>query len=303
MTQRPIVVATDFSDCGAAAVTRATRLAATLRAPLRLLHVATPGGFNALLHPQGPTAWRQEVLTRAREALAVVAARCREELAQAGAADVPVEAEVRDGVPVVEIADAADAADARLLALGVRASGTWADALIGSTTDRVLAKATRPVLVVRRPAQGPYQRIGVGVDFSDYAQPALGWAQALAQATPGATLELVHAQEPLVDGGLPYAPVDSVVLRQQADSERAQAMQGLADLAAARGLEPGKTVRCQVREGGPRQVLDELSRSGLDLLVVGKHGRSRIEEWLLGSVTRHVLSHAGCDVLVTTARD
>jgi nucleotide-binding universal stress UspA family protein len=303
MTQRPIVVATDFSDCGSAAVTRATRLAAALRAPLRLLHVASPGGFNALLYPQGPSAWRQEVLTRAGEALAVVAARCREELAQAGAPDTVVEVEVRDGVPVNEIADAAEAADARLLVLGVRAGATWADALIGSTTDRVLSKATRPVLVVRRPPAGDYRRIGVGVDFSDYSQPALGWAQALAQAAPGTTLEMVHAQEPLLDGGLPYAPVDSHVLRQHADAERAQAMQALADLAARRGLQPGQGVRCEVVDGLPRQVLDELSRSGVDLLVVGKHGRSRIEEWLLGSVTRHVLSHAGCDVLVTGQRD
>lgn len=302
MSERPIVVATDFSDCGAAAVTRATRLAAALRAPLRLLHVATPGGFNAMLHPQGPTAWHEEVLRRAQDALAVVAARCREELAAQGA-EVPVEAQVRDGVPVAEIADAADAAAARLLVLGARAGGGWADALIGSTADRVLAKATRPVLVVRRPAEGAYRRIGVGVDFSDYAQPALGWAQALARATPGATLELVHVQEPLVGSGLPYAPLDHNLLRQHADTERAQALRALADLAAARGLEAGRTARCEAVEGLPRQVLTELSRSGLDLLVVGKHGRSRFEEWLLGSVTRHVVSHAGCDVLVTGPRD
>jgi len=77
----------------------------------------------------------------------------------------------------------------------------------------------------------------------------------------------------------------------------------IVELFAARAAAKGVEMVDEVVDGLPRQVLDELSRSGLDLLVVGKHGRSRIEEWLLGSVTRHVLSHAGCDVLVTGPRD
>jgi len=51
------------------------------------------------------------------------------------------------------------------------------------------------------------------------------------------------------------------------------------------------------------EQINRFVEQGVDLLVVGKHGRSRIEEWLLGSVTRHVLSHAGCDVLVTGPRN
>lgn len=302
MSQRPIVVATDFSESAAAAVARAADLAAAWQAPLRLLHVATPGGFNALLYPQGPSAWREDVLARARQALAVEAERCRQRMAQAGGPDAVVDTEVRDGVPVVEIVDAADADDARLLVLGVRAGGGWADALIGSTTDRVLTKATRPVLVVRRPAQGPYRRVGVGVDFSDYAQPALGWAHAMVQLAPGATLEMLHVFESALEAGMAFMPLDEAALAQQMQAERDQALQGLRDLAAARGLQPGDTLRCEVLDGHPRQVLAERSRQ-LDLLVMGKHGRSRIEEWLLGSVTRHALSHAGCDVLVTGARD
>lgn len=302
MSQRPIVVATDFSECAAAAVTRAADLAAAWQAPLRLVHVSTPGGFNALLHPQGPTAWREQVLARAAQALDVEADRCRQRMAQAGRAGAEVQTEVRDGVPVVEIVEAMDAAEARLLVLGVRARGGWADALIGSTTDRVLTKATRPVLVVRGPAQVPYRRVGVGVDFSDYAQPALGWAQAVAQLTPGATLELLHVFESPIEAGMAFMPLDEAALQQQMQAERDEALKGLRDLAAARGLQVGEQVgggvRCEVLDGHPRAVLAERSRQ-LDLLVMGKHGRSRIEEWLLGSVTRHVLSHAGCDVLVT----
>lgn len=35
-----------------------------------------------------------------------------------------------------------------------------------------------------------------------------------------------------------------------------------------------------------------------DLIVIGKHGRSGIGAFMLGSVTRHVLAESVCDVLV-----
>jgi nucleotide-binding universal stress UspA family protein len=35
-----------------------------------------------------------------------------------------------------------------------------------------------------------------------------------------------------------------------------------------------------------------------DLVVLGKHGQSVVEDLLLGSVTLHVLSEGGTDVLV-----
>ena len=38
-----------------------------------------------------------------------------------------------------------------------------------------------------------------------------------------------------------------------------------------------------------------------DLIVVGKHGRSVMEDLLLGSVTSHVLTESVGDVLVSTS--
>jgi hypothetical protein len=39
-----------------------------------------------------------------------------------------------------------------------------------------------------------------------------------------------------------------------------------------------------------------------DLLVLGKHGRSLIEQWMVGSVTAHMARVARCDVLVVPGR-
>jgi len=50
----------------------------------------------------------------------------------------------------------------------------------------------------------------------------------------------------------------------------------------------------------PAAILNEATRLGSGLIVLGAYGHSRLREWALGGVTRHVLSHASVPVL--TAR-
>ena len=56
------------------------------------------------------------------------------------------------------------------------------------------------------------------------------------------------------------------------------------------------------RGGVSRVILAKEEELSADLIVIGKHGRSMVEEWLLGSVTRHVLAGSKCDVLVVHER-
>jgi len=52
-------------------------------------------------------------------------------------------------------------------------------------------------------------------------------------------------------------------------------------------------------QGSPRNViLDEAEKWGADLIVMGSHGYSAWERFLLGSVSRAVLAHAKCSVEV-----
>ena len=51
-----------------------------------------------------------------------------------------------------------------------------------------------------------------------------------------------------------------------------------------------------------RVMLAQEEQLSADLIVIGKHGRSMVEEWLLGGVTRHVLAGSKCDVLVVHER-
>jgi nucleotide-binding universal stress UspA family protein len=58
----------------------------------------------------------------------------------------------------------------------------------------------------------------------------------------------------------------------------------------------------EVLAGSPRGlIVDEAERWGADLIVVGSHGYSRWERFLLGSVSQSVVSHAKCSVEVIRA--
>lgn len=58
-----------------------------------------------------------------------------------------------------------------------------------------------------------------------------------------------------------------------------------------------------VRIGGkPHQfIIDEAKNRGIDLIVMGTHGRSGLKKLLMGSVTERVIGHAPCTVMVTPA--
>jgi len=61
----------------------------------------------------------------------------------------------------------------------------------------------------------------------------------------------------------------------------------------------GLKAETRVVQGDPREALVETARAeGVDLIVVGSHGRTGLAKILIGSVATHVVSHAPCNVLV-----
>jgi nucleotide-binding universal stress UspA family protein len=53
-------------------------------------------------------------------------------------------------------------------------------------------------------------------------------------------------------------------------------------------------------QGSPASVIfDQATARGSDLIIIGKHGGSALDERLLGSVTQNILYHAECDVLLS----
>jgi len=131
-------------------------------------------------------------------------------------------------------------------------------------------------------------RIVVGVDGSPSSIHALEWAIRQAGLT-GAVVDAVHAwQYPSSYG---WAIADDTDYRGLAADELDKA------IVEARHVNEAVEIRPQVVEQNAAQALLDASK-GADLLVVGSRGHGGFAGTLLGSVSQHCVSHAGCPVLV-----
>jgi nucleotide-binding universal stress UspA family protein len=65
------------------------------------------------------------------------------------------------------------------------------------------------------------------------------------------------------------------------------------------------SVRAQptIRQGDPRaEIVDEAKEWKADLIVMGSHGYTGIQRWLLGSVASSVVTHAPCSVEIVRSK-
>lgn len=134
--------------------------------------------------------------------------------------------------------------------------------------------------------------IVVGVDGSEAAAEALGWAAREAALT-GAKVCAVHAW---CYPALTYAHglVGPPVFAREDFEDEARA---ILDTALSTLDQDAPAVERVVVEGGATNVLVDRSR-GADLLVVGHRGRGGFLSLLLGSVALQCAQHADCPVVV-----
>ena len=275
-TDHTILVATDFSERADCAALRAARLAAERRARIELLHVVAAGAAQSE---------SQDALDRL-QALA-------DALSRTHGIDARPRLEQGDTVDRILAA----ALGAGLLMIGATGRHGLRQALLGAVADQLLPRSIRPVLVVRREASGPYQRVLVPVDFSPYARNALAVA---ADWLPTAGLVLLHAVDRA--GGRTQAPrpIPEDASGDDPAIERARLGLGLVADGLRQAGHPG--ARLALMEGdAPGAILAQAEAMGAELIVVGKHQRSRVEDLLADSVTRTLLAQADADLLVTTA--
>lgn len=145
----------------------------------------------------------------------------------------------------------------------------------------------------------PVTRILCPVDFSEVSRHALDHAVALAHQYR-ASVTALHVIAPVVSLiPSPEAPLyPPVVLTPEDIEQYRHELQGFV------GEEVGaETVACHVLEGAPLgTIIEYASTNGVDLIVLGTHGRSGLERVMLGSVTERVLRKSPCPVLTVPPR-
>ena len=145
--------------------------------------------------------------------------------------------------------------------------------------------------------------IVVGVDGSDASLEALRWAAEEARLR-GSTLRAIHAwsfipPQPIGDPGLLAMPAGDLAGQLGAENEAAQSALEFS-VSEALGTSPDIEIEQKIVEGDAGDALVAESTSA-DLVVVGSYGRTGLKAALLGSVSRHVVSHAACPVVVVKA--
>ena len=141
-------------------------------------------------------------------------------------------------------------------------------------------------------------RIMVPTDFSAASDAALEYARSLA-GQMGASIDLVHVfEDPFTSGafvgdGTIMMPVD---LRQALEQS---ARDQLASRHAAHVSTLAGSSSLLLIGSPARRIVEHAGDTGVDLIVMGTHGRTGLGHLLLGSVAERVVRTAKCPVLTT----
>jgi nucleotide-binding universal stress UspA family protein len=283
-----ILATTDFQNPSRLAAERAFRLAAETGAQLTLMHTIRQRVLDDLRHllqlKAAPV--EESILREAQDALTRLAS----DLEQAHG--VKAGLNLATGKVLQSILEHASAIDADLLVFGSNNE----DFLAGATASRLLRLTRLPMLVVKQAPQETYSRVLVPVDFSPVSATALRLACSLA---PQAHIVLLHAYESPVEGKLVFAGVADEIIQQLRSSGKHEAQQQLRELAKEAGGSDQVTMLA-LHGNATHRILEQAAVQHCDLIVMGKQGKDMIEEFLLGSDTKHVLDESRCDVLVVS---
>jgi nucleotide-binding universal stress UspA family protein len=275
-----VLCATDLLQSSDRAVSRADAIARELGAQLLLLHVVDAAG--SALDTQRRDA-------RARSVLNALARK----LARSGNG---AQVSVRTGRPHQIIADVASKWDADLIVLGPYRR-RFGDSFRGTTAERVIRMADRPVLVVNSDSADPYEHVLLAADLS---RMSIGIAHVTKELglLEGARASVVHALQH-TRGATPYlAGISESEVGKYQQSMRELASDEIDALLESAGLDSAG-VSVIPQQNSPFRAIEQVaSRIGSDLVVVGTSRFPLFKRVFIGSVSSEVLRGIEHDVLV-----
>lgn len=279
-----VLVPVDGSEPATVALDYALEIAATHGATVQLLYVANTnkpsltqyeGSVVDVLEQEG-----EDVLSDARE--------------RATTRDVPVTDDIVQGDPREAIVDAAEPGFVDLVVMGTHGRDSLENYVLGSVTEHVVNACETPVLAVRADEDArqpyPYDDILVPTDGSENAGKAMEFAAGFATHY-GATVHLLSVvDEPALGAAVGSSPV--------VDHLEDNAQETVADGATTVRNAGVDDVETAVETGSvPDTVRSFATDIDADLIAMGTHGRTGLDERLLGSTTERVLRTAPVPVL------
>lgn len=274
---RTILCATDLSSRSERATKMAAVLANQLGAQLMLLHVVATA----------------KVWTAARPAREHVRARLRSWGPRLGS--IPVLA-LRTGDVAKSIAQVASEAGAGLIVLGTQRKRPLATVL-GTTAERVVARAPCPVLVVRSSGSLRNNRVVFATDLTPAFRKLVDYAHRWSFLDVP-SVSIVHGFAWPYQGPR-YAEGYDVEAARHRVSQWKQTVRGqLFEMLDAAGID-GSQFDVRIEERRPlRAVRRALRHGGPSLLILGTSDHNALTRVFRGSLVNDVLLGLDCDVLI-----
>jgi nucleotide-binding universal stress UspA family protein len=273
-TLRSILLATDYRQSSQAAAEATAQLATTFGSRVTALHVRE----NRQTWPVTPF----ENQDRLAEKLAARKVDLSEFLFHAGP-------------PADTVVDKAQELEVDLLVIGTGEKVHDGQLVVGPIAESILERATSPVLAVH--PHGPrlaFRSVLCPVDHSRLSRRALEDAVQLARAFGGRLVVL----SVIPDVSWLTAAVETGQLSDAKLEHEAQWVKEFDEFLAGVSFDGVEWER-EVRHGSPHeQIAAAAKERRADLLVMGATGRTGIVRVLLGSVTRRVLKHLPCSLLL-----
>jgi len=202
---------------------------------------------------------------------------------------------VHEGMAPDSILAFAQAQKADGIVMGTHGQRGFDRLMLGSVTDRVMRRASCPVLVVRNPPrdlmatdkEGRHvhrlRQILFCTDFSENSERALNYAISATEEYD-AELTLLHVLE----------EVPSPAKTEKAMAAATEQLDKLIPLEGRKNLK----VKTAVRIGKPyRQIIQFAEDEQIDMVALGVHGRGSLDLAVFGSTTYRVMQLGPCPVL------
>lgn len=236
-----------------------------------------------LVHALPPSSAGEPVSHRIFESLT-------EQAYRAGLDGIPFQIHVEPGLPYRVIEKLTDELRPDLIVVGASEPGRPRPYGLGSTAERVLRKATCPVLVVRPSLPFPPQRILVPVDFSAGATGTFLYGTRL--------LRQLEGRLPGTEILFVLSPGESSI-HFSAEQIARFAVDELHRFVERNLPQDSRKVEQRVRAGHTaEQVLAEIAERKPDLVILGPQGRSGLEHQLIGSVVDKILRDSPTSILM-----
>ena len=200
--------------------------------------------------------------------------------------------------PALALEGAAKKFDAGLIVVGPAESGSrLARRLLGSTSDRLLRHSGRPILLARNACLEPPRQVLLPIDFSRPSMESLAWGTELLRA-------MNPEHWPQVEALFVLSPFPDQTELQFTSAQVERLALDELDRALGKLKSNGTigtigTIGRRIRTGRPsEEILAEIHDREVDLVILGTHGRSGLERFMLGSVASDVTRDARCSVII-----